>query len=87
MNAVEKATATEDCQPTADEQTPVEDIDFSDEPNDCEPVVEAVAETATEAPAPSEADDDPHRLGRRYLDQHGRTEAGEQTIAFYRGEV
>jgi hypothetical protein len=101
MNAVDKAAiraaeceaawmtepATEDCQPTIDEQTSMEDIDFSDEPNDCEPVVEAVAETATEAPAPSEADDDPQRLGRHYLDQYGRTEAGEPTTAFYRGEV
>ena len=80
-------TVTEDCQPTADEQTPVEDIDFSDEPNDCEPVVEAVVETDADTPAPSEADDDPHRLGRHYLDQYGRTEAGELTIAVYRGEV
>lgn len=78
-------TATED----SDAQSPVEDIDFSDEPNEREPVVEAVAvaETATEAPATSEADDDPHRLGRHYLDQYGRTETGEPTIAFYRGEV
>ncbi len=84
---IDAETATEDCQPTADEQTPVEEIDFSDDPNDCEPVVEDVAETDADTPAPSESDDDPHRLGRHYLDQYGRTEEGEPTIAFYRGEV
>ena len=28
---IDAITATEDCQPTADEQTPVEEIDFSDD--------------------------------------------------------
>ena len=37
-------TATEECQPTADAQTAVEDIDFSGEPDENAPVVEAVAE-------------------------------------------
>ena len=80
-------TAEEDCQPTADEQTSMEGIDSSDELDDGEPVVESVAESEMETPVPTEADDDPHRLGRKFLDQYGRTETGEPTIAFYRGEV
>ena len=62
-------------------------LPITDEPNEGEPVAEDETETDADNPAPSESDDDPHRLGRHYLDQYGRTEEGEPTIAFYRGEV
>jgi putative DNA primase/helicase len=65
------------------DETPV-DIDFKDDPDD-EPLIEKPA--AKKPQLAAESDDDPHRLGRNYLDEYGRTEDGTPTLAFYRGEV
>ena len=59
---IDEEPATEDCQPTADEQIPVEDIDFGDEPNEGEPVAEDVAETD------AVAQDEQSKIDAKYLD-------------------
>ncbi len=73
-----------------DDNADVSDADETGETSETDSTLDGVpsaVDTESKALVAAEADDDPHRLGRLYLDHFGRTENGDPTIAYYRGEV